>query len=366
VQAGTPALEIAIIAPFVEDVLRFELSERLKAHGLGLRSLRPSRPLFDHPAVRSALALAKCAYPEWRVAPSAGELARALSIAIGGLDLVRAQLLADQIARVGLRGGMPEIDDAAMWARVGMRFREPYHELAAWLRQWQESSGPLDLFWQRLFTELLSRPRFGLDEDMGAAAALARLIKSARNFREVFVARGLTPRRIPWEQLEAFQSRESAQARADSDLAFVYATQLPEGMLAAQHRLDEAQDGEGVLLAPMYAYLTNDLRSRVHIWLDVQSMGWQERIFQPLTHPYVLARGWDRDTAWTDTDEIDRARAMMSRVLRGLAFRCDERIVLASSQLTISGQEESGWLARAIQRIAVKPAQAADNSSDAT
>lgn len=351
VSDGVPARDIAIIAPYVEDVLRFELSERLRPAGIVLRPLRPSRPLFDHPAVRSALALAKCAYPEWRMTPSAGELARSLSIAIAGLDLVRAQLLADHIMRLGLRRGLPEIDDVSLWTRVGARFRGPYGELVRWLNAWTEHEGPLDLFWQRLFTEVLSRPTFGLDEDMNAATALARLIDSARGFREVFAARGLTPRRIAWEQLEAFQSRESAQARANADVGFAYASLLPEGMLAAQQRVAESSAQEdGVLLAPVYAFLTNGLRARVQIWLDTQSHGWQERIYQPLTHPYVLARGWGGERAWTDQDESQHARAMLSRIVRGLAFRCDERIILASSQLTIAGQEEGGWLVRALQR----------------
>jgi hypothetical protein len=42
---------------------------------------------------------------------------------------------------------------------------------------------------------------------------------------------------------------------------------------------------------------------------------------------------------------------MLRRVVSGLAFRCDERIYLASSQLNIAGQEESGMLARVLQEV---------------
>ena len=43
----------------------------------------------------------------------------------------------------------------------------------------------------------------------------------------------------------------------------------------------------------------------VQFWLDVGSRGWSERLYQPLTHPYVLSRGWQPGRPWTDADEFE-------------------------------------------------------------
>ena len=48
---------------------------------------------------------------------------------------------------------------------------------------------------------------------------------------------------------------------------------------------------------------------------------------------------------WTDEDEHREQRGMLSRIVRGLAARCEQRIFVASSQLSISGQENDGPLA---------------------
>ena len=111
--------------------------------------------------------------------------------------------------------------------------------------------------------------------------------------------------------------------------------------------------GADILLATVYAYLTGDHHSRHQFWLDLNSPGWYERIFQPLTHPYVLRRTWPVGQRWDEQLEHDAAQSMMRRVVGGLTARCSDQIHLASSQLSINGQEEAGPLARAVQRVMV-------------
>lgn len=368
VAEGTPASDIAVLAPFVEDVLYFELSERLAQAKITLRTLRPSRPLYDHPATRAFVTLAKLAHPAWQLPVTAPELARTLALSLDGLDVARAQLLSDAIVKINPRN-LPEIADIAVWDRVGMRFYARYHELQNWLAKKQEprfenqelstkhqapstqnselrtQDFPLDLFWQSLFTEVLSRAGFGLNNDPAGAVACDKLIRSARHFREVIEANPL----------------ESA---ASPDLAPAYLSLLSEGIMAAQYtpeRITPGPSGSGdpnatenaVLLAPVYAYLTSNLTSRYQFWLDVNSLGWYERIHQPLTHPYVLSRQWQMGRVWTEDDEHRARRDMMSRVLRGLTYRCSGQIFIASSQLGISGQEDVGPLARAVQRVSL-------------
>lgn len=365
VAAGARAGDIAVLAPFVEDVLYFELSERLAQANIVLRTLRPSRPLYDHPATRAMVTLAKLAHPTWQLPITVPELARTLALCLDGLDVARAQLIADAASKITTRG-LAEISDSAIWERVGMRFYERYHELQRWLAKTQAAeaealatNGPnatflLDLFWQRLFTEVLSRAGFGLNNDPAGAIACDKLIRSARHFREVVDANIDAT-------IVAAEANDAAQARAQ--MAPNYLDLLSEGIMAAQYTPERVlppsagggrnlETGENaVLLAPVYAYLTSNLTSRYQFWLDVNSLGWYERIHQPLTHPYVLSRQWQVGRVWTEDDEHRARRDMMCRVLRGLTYRCSGQIFVASSQLGISGQEDSGPLVRAIQRV---------------
>ncbi|MCX7939256.1 MAG: hypothetical protein N2545_07445 [Thermoflexales bacterium] len=336
VENGTPPSAIAVLAPYAEDVLRFELEERLRPAGIRVHALRPSRPLHDHPVVRALITWARLAHPDWEQTPTSAELARAMSVSIAQLDLVRAHLLAEALHRAGA-SHIPMPEEQRLWQRVGMAIRERYAQLRAWLLSWRETPrGPLDVFWQLLFTEVLSQSGFGLFADRSSAVVCEQLIRNARLFREALVEAALLD---------------------DHSAGREYVSVLTQGVLAAQFaperiawQADLPPDPEAVLLAPAYAFLTNDLRADVQFWLDVNSTGWHERIYQPLTHPYVLSRRW-RGDPWTDADELHASRDMLARVVGGLAFRCGKRIYLAYSQLTVSGEDENGQLLRAVQRV---------------
>jgi hypothetical protein len=331
VAQGTPASAIAVVAPMVEDILQFELAERLDAHQIGLHTLRPSRPLIDQPLVRALLTLARLARADLdgRVTPQ--DMARALAGVIAGLDVLRAQRLVEAGQREG--AGTP----------IAPSLQARYAALRAWLAEAAQAALPLDVFWERLGAEVLSQPGFVLAADAEAAAVCAKLVASARAFRRAFQLAGL---RAPGAHEDAL------------DLAYVEA--LTQRLLAAEYapeRLPEVPAGH-VLLAPAYTYLTGGYRSRYQFWLDIRSPSWHQRFHQPLTHPYVLSRaGWTGD-GWTDADEQRASRDLLARVVGGLAFRCDERIYLFASALNASGEEDDSMLAGALERMGVGGANA--------
>ena len=76
-----------------------------------------------------------------------------------------------------------------------------------------------------------------------------------------------------------------------------------------------------------------------------------ERIYQPLTHPYVLRRNWPPDQKWLDSDEERTRNESLSRLMLGLSRRCRRTIYLAYSQLNERGQEEKGPLLRAVHHM---------------
>jgi hypothetical protein len=369
ISEGTRPDEIAVISPFVEDVLLFELRDQLQGTRISVRPLRPSRPLSDHPITRAMLAWTKLAYPEWEMFVSEDELARALSVCIAGLDVPRAQLLAKAAQRISVKE-LPVLEDQKLLNRVGMRFREPYLHLQRWLSEVRESATlkqePLDVFWQRMLAHVLVAEGFVLHTggewgsgtvgqlDNGGARDLAvacdKLIRSARVFRETL-----------------------AQTETQADVSREYVKMIGMGIMAAQSVNERAADEQAafkpdpnaILLAPAYAYLTNDFRGlyrRYQFWLNTNSLDWYRRIVQPLTHPYVLSRnwptpspvptgeGWGGGRKWTDMDEHREQDATLRRLVSGLAYRCTGKVFIASSQINLRGEEESGPLQKVLRK----------------
>jgi hypothetical protein len=108
---------------------------------------------------------------------------------------------------------------------------------------------------------------------------------------------------------------------------------------------------DAVLLAPAYTFLMSNRPVDVQFWLDAGSGGWVERLFQPLTHPYVLSRHWPRERIWTDADEVEANNATLARLLTGLLLRCRVKIYLGLTELGESGYEQRGALLRAFNRV---------------
>ena len=131
-----------------------------------------------------------------------------------------------------------------------------------------------------------------------------------------------------------------------------YILMLQEGVIAASYveawHTDEA---ESVFVAPAHTFLMTNRPARIQFWLDAGSSGWVERLFQPLTQPYVLARGWQPSRQWSDADEVATQKESLVRLVSGLLHRCGERVYLGLSDLGESGFEQRGELLRAFQKV---------------
>ncbi len=334
-EEGLPPSEIVVLAPYLSDALRFSLMHRLEARGIPIRSHRPSRSLRDEPATQSLLTLAALAHPQWGIRPSEFDVAYAFMQAIDGMDLIRANLLTKIVYRASgqdlspFDGIKPEVQE-----RITYVFGAHYAELRDWLLAYREQADipPFDHFLRKLFGEILSQPGFGFHRDLDAARVAASLIESVKKFR--------------W-----------AMASSDADaltLGREYIEMLNEGVIAAQYLgAWDMQREEAVLVAPAYTFLMQNRAVAVQFWLNPGSDGWVERLFQPLTHPYVLSRSWDNADGhyWTDADDVAANQATLARLTTGLLRRCKERLYLGLSELGESGFEQRGVLLKAFQRV---------------
>ena len=326
--------EIVVLAPFLSDALRFSLSHRMQAFNVPARAHRPSRSLREEPATQCLLTLAELAHPAWGLIPSRFDIAYALVQSIASLDLVRAQLLTEIVYRV--REGVPTLSSFDQIApevqeRITYRLGERYEQLRSWLETARLSEAEFDHFLSRLFGEVLSQPGFGFHEDYSAGEITANLIESVKKFRWA-VGSTLQEEGIPLGQ--------------------EYLTMVRDGVIAAQYiRSWRAQAGQAVLLAPAYTFLMSNRPVQVQFWLDVGSRGWAERLYQPLTHPYVLSRGWSSGRLWTDLDEVKAGEDGLYRLVIGLLRRCRGKVYLGLSELNEQGYEQRGPLLHAFQRL---------------
>ncbi len=330
VDRGVPPSEIVILAPFLNDLLRFSLLDRLKARNIPARTHRPSRSLREEPAAQALLTLAQLAHPQWGMQPRRADVALMLRRAIEGMDLVRARLLTEVRYRRGTLLDFDGITNEETKARITYRLGERYQSLVLWLEAYrQQGEAQLDRFFQAIFHELLAHEGFGFYRDYDAAYVAAMLIESAQKFYRVV---GEIPADIPWGQ--------------------EYLRMVEAGVVAAQYLLPwTATPAEAVLIAPAYTFLMSNRAVDYQFWLDVGSRGWWERLYQPLTHPYVLSRRWEIGRPWTDEEEMASRRESLARLTRGLLLRCRRGLYLGLSRLNARGYEESGPLLVAFQRV---------------
>ena len=184
---GVSPGEIVVLAPFLSDSLRYELTEQLGKAGVPTRSHRPSRALREETAAQALITWAQLAHPSWNTPPSRPEIVAALVASIDGLDLVRAQLAATQLYRQeqlqafnALASGVQE--------RITYTFGERIQLLHEWFATYANAPvDEADVFWGKLFGEVLSVRGFGFHDDVDKATVTANLIDSARKFRQMLL-----------------------------------------------------------------------------------------------------------------------------------------------------------------------------------
>lgn len=328
-EEGMQPGSIAVLAPFVSDSLRFSLMSNLEKRGIPARSHRPSRSLRDEPAARCLLTLAALAHPNWELPINRQEIRQMLMLVIGEMDLVRADLSAQTLfSPKKAAQGLASFDQLlpAMQERITHRIGAKVETLRAWLHEYQLDPQPLDVFFARIFGELLTQPGFGYYKDLEAAAVTARLVESVQKFRRVTTA---------------------------EDHGKQYMEMITSGVIAAQspQAWEEIARMDGVLIAPAHTFLMINRPVQVQFWLDAGSLNWWQRLHQPLTHPHVLSRRWPEGRKWTDADEYEANQESLARLLRGLLRRCSGQVVVCSVTLNERGDEEHGPMLQAFQSL---------------
>ena len=338
-EEGVKQNQIVILAPLLSDSLRFSLVSRLDEKGVATYTLRPSRPLHAEPAVRALVTLAKLAHPNWQIDPKHQvkkfDVIQMLISVIAEMDLARATLLAE----VRFVGGklMPfgEITkNPEMRQRISEVFGERFDKLVAWIEAYKAAEAePIDIFFSRLFGEVLSQKGFGFHlpkrnpnkeakEAFDEARIISNLIDSSRSFRQTL-----------------------NQIEPETDSGQEYARMVDAGILADQYEpSDWKKSPDAVLIAPAYTFLLSNQPADYQFWLNIDSQAWTRRLQQPLTQPYVLSRQWPMGQIWTEVHEQKTSREILLRVVTGLLKRCRRKVFIGYSKFDERGNEREGEL----------------------
>jgi len=331
---GVPPEEIVVLTPFLSDSLRYSINTRFTDAGLNLSTFRPSRGLRDEPAIKAVLTLVKLAFPSWGLKPVKDEIRNAMLLLIEDCDYIRADLIT-QVLFTQSTGALRSFDPIKkeMQQRITYLVGERFEKLRLWLEEnARDDSLELDIFISRLFGEQLSQPGFKFHQNYDSAAAVSRLVESARKFRQVMTV-------------------ESTQKTPELNKEYIKLVET--GILSAQYMGDWAAKTRSgsVLVSPAFSYLMNNRPVRFQFWLDIGSQGWWTRLDQPLTHPYVLNRNWQSGKLWSDMHENAANQQSLIRIMDGLIRRCREHIFMCTLGVNEQGNEERGALIMAVQTI---------------
>jgi superfamily I DNA/RNA helicase len=326
--------EIVILAPFLSDSLRFSLTERLSNLNIPTRSHRPSRALRDETATQSLLTLAAFAHPNWGLNINEIDIARSLFHTIDIIDLIRAQLLSEYVYRssdgkvdlLSFDQVSPEVQERITYL-IGNR----YERLRNWLYEYRlQPVEELDHFISRLFGEVLSQPGYKFHNDHNTGQITANLIESVQKFRWV---------------------AEDTLIKEKIPVGKEYINMVKHGVIAAQYIQNwQHKSSDSVFLAPAYTFLMANQPVDFQFWLDVGSHGWYERLYQPLTHPYVLNRDWPKDKPWSHIEELAVGQDTLYRLMVGLIRRCRKGIFMGYSEYSEHGYEQRGQLLKLANR----------------
>lgn len=330
--------DIALIGPGIDPISRYALTEILTRKGIPVELLHDQRPLASSPIIRSLLTLLTLIYPGLGRSvdrDTIAEMLVVLSQKTGSsshlIDPVRAGLLADHCFEP--HPDRPKLLPSTAfprWDRLGYQAAEAYESLVQWI-ELQRSQleqrlipSPIVLLDRAIQKFFLGGSHLPFDQ----LAALRELIETAQHYWEV-------------------DDRLRRSDLNDAPMSFTvrnFIQLLRNGTVTANpfpvRPIGRASNA--VTLATVFQYRSSRRSHRWQFWLDAGSSRWLSGVDSLFAAPLFL-QAWSGQ-AWRveDTQQMNEQR--LRRILLDLLGRTEERLFLCYSDLSTSGQEQTGVL----------------------
>ena len=332
VDAGTAPKEIAVLSPYLSDSLKFNLTRSLNELGLPVESIRPSRSYISAAPVQALVLFGRLAHPGWQMPLTILEFRHMLMEILPDIDLIRADIITRALFVASLPENplrpFDELTNADLQQRITYAHGGRMMQLFDWLNDYLgQDLLPLDIFFQKAFGELLSQKDFAWFDQPEAGNSIAKLIQSIREFR-FFI--------------------EADPGSSPGSAGLEYIKSLQNGLIPGSLFYPE-NPAEAVRISPAFTFLMQNRTVDYQFWLDIGSLGWWERLNQPLTNPYIFNAGWDASENWDYAADFNHNQDMMERTVSGLLSRCRKSFVAAAVEVNEFGVENRGPLLQAFQ-----------------
>lgn len=349
--------EIAVIAPGMDAIARYSLTEILARSGIAAVSLNDQRPLSTTPEIRALLTLLALVYPGLGRLVDRDAVAEMLVILgsqkhqeaetedsnptfnlqshsqnIKSIDLVRAGLIADHCFCPDIdRPQLLAITAFPRWDRLGHRAAGAYEQIVEWIEQQRSQQqerllpSPIALL-DRAIQKFLMNDRYLAYDRL---SALRELMETAAHY---------------WEIHGRMQRLEPTNGGGDSETIARFIQLLRQGTVTANPFpvRPEGPAAQAVTLANIFQYRSSRHAHKWHFWLDAGSPLWLSggaaTLFgAPLFLRSQIGRPWETE------DETAADQQRLRRILVDLLSRCS-MLYLCHSELAVNGQEQTGPL----------------------
>ena len=346
--------EIAVIAPGMDAIARYSLTEILGRDNIAAESLNDQRPLSSTPAIRALLTLLALVYPGLGRLVDRDAVAEMLVVLSSqrnreletadynpifnpksqipnpkSIDPVRAGLIADHCFR-------PEIDRPSLlpitafprWDRLGHRAAGAYEQILEWIEQQRTQQqqrllpSPISLLDRAIQKFLISDRYLPYDQ----LAALRELMETCAHY---------------WQIDERMQRVEHSKG-GESETIARFIQLLRQGTVTA-NPFPVRPDGSAapaVTLATIFQYRSSRRAHKWHFWLDAGSPLWLSGGAATLFGAPLFWRSQLGQKGQSE-DETDTGQQRLRRILLDLLSRCSV-LYLCHSELSVSGQEQTG------------------------
>ncbi len=365
--------EVAVIAPGLDAIARYTLTEILSKQNIAVESLNDQRPLISSPIIRGLLTVMALVYPGLgrlvdrnAVAEMLVVLSRATDVvtdvtdklsvsltdkssvisatkSVAKIDPVRAGLIADYcFVPHPERPNLLPVTAFDRWDRLGYGATTAYGEILQWLEEQRSQQemrlipSPISLLDRAIQRFLWNGSNLPYDQ----LSALRELLETAQHYWEIDTRlRQIPPSVFP------FNGGETGGVTPPHANIAEFIQLLRRGTITANPYPVRpiGPTANAVTLATIFQYRSSRRFHRWHFWLDAGSPLWAKGGAATLFGaPFFLQQRLGEP--WTAEDEKLAQEQRLQRILADLLSRVSERVYLCHSDLAVNGQEQLGPL----------------------